>query len=340
VLACACSFGSDGPGGAAGLGASAGMGTDAGDDDADDDDDAATGGAESDDDDDDDDDDDSVDEGGFDTGSPPTNGAILELSDAPVFEFAVTGPGERTTHLFEIQNVGSTPATDIEPESMDPAFAFIGGFPGAEGTCGSELQPGADCLIEVAFSPVTWGTNLSDMVINYGNAAADTQVLTTLTGTCGGTTPNLLDNPDFDLSLQGWTATQGSWSRTFSPSQGNHVVVAGGNGTHVLSQTLDLTPWADAIATGNVRMIISGEHWSEGTNNDPHGFAVGLRSSVGDETIAYESGLMAGFGWESHTGQAMVLANSTELAYGLICQTGGSDCDGAFNDVSLQLQWP
>lgn len=306
-----------------------------GDDDDDDAADGGTGGGESDD----DDDDDAMDEGDFDTGMPPTDGAILELSDAPVFEFAVTGPGQTTTHLFEIQNVGTTPATDIVPETMDPAFAFLGGFPGMGGTCGSELQPGADCLIEVAYSPVKWGPDLGDMVINYGNAAADTQVITTLSGKCGGTTGNLLTNPSFDVSLDGWSTTQGSWSRTSSDSQGSYVAVAGGYGTHVLRQNLNLDPWADAIATGNVTIVISGEHWSETPSNDPHGFAVATFTDAGAETVVYQE-MMGSWGWASHSGTTPMPSSAANLAYALVCQTNGTSCDGAFNDVSLQLQWP
>ena len=312
---------------------------DGGDDEDDDDDDDDGAGGSDGGDSDDDDDDDAVDEGDFDTGMPPTDGAILEISDAPMFEFAVTGPGQTTTHLFEIQNIGSTPATDIEPDAMDPAFAFIGGFPGDGGTCGSELQPGADCLIEVAYSPVKWGPDVSQLVINYGNAAEETQAFTALAGKCGGITDNLLKNPTFDASFEGWSTSQGSWSRNWSTAQLSYVALAGGSGTHVLRQNLSLDPWSDAIATGNVTIIVSGEHWAESEGNDPHGFVVATFTDGGAETTAYES-VMAGWGWHSHSGTGSLPSDAADLAYALVCQTTGNDCDGAFDDVSLQLQWP
>ena len=338
MLACACSFGSDEPGGAAPLGASSAGGTDQGDDaddDDDDDDDGGSGGNGSGPDDDDDD-------NGMmdDTGSPPGDGAILVLSDAPAFEFSTTGPNQQTPHLFEIENVGTTPATDIEPEGMDPAFAFHGGFPGAGGTCGSELAAGADCLIEVVYTPVKWGTDVTDLVVTYGNAAEDTKVITTLTGKCGGTTENLLNNTGFDSSLGSWTVTEGSWSVQWSTLRFSNVARAGGNGTHVLAQSLNLDQWADAIATGNVRVLVDGDHWASGFNNDPHGFVVVGRNAADVDTTVHESGMMASPGWASHTGDGTAPADSVELIYALVCETSGSNCGGAFDDVSLRLQWP
>lgn len=78
-----------------------------------------------------------------------------------------------SSHLVTVslENQGSSTISALSSSSPGAPYVYSGGaFPGTGGTCTSSLNPGAICLIEFAYSPVTDSNVIYDSVsISYFN---------------------------------------------------------------------------------------------------------------------------------------------------------------------------
>ncbi len=348
LLASACTFGGGGDGsGTLGLGDSADDGagdgaatdgTDGGGAEGVVDGDSAPGDGDA-------DGDDAPDDGDADGDGIPTGQAVLTLSDGPVFSMdATVDNGE--VHLFELSNVGDRRADNIEAmDTLDPAFVFAGGFPGANGTCQAELQPGADCIIELHYRPFTWGFNTGELAVSYDGGDAG-EVAIALEGRGGGLTSNQLANPDFEAGIQSWSPSPNSWTTNFDLVRNSNVALAGtsSSGLFSLSQVVDISDRAALVDTGAVGIVMGTAHRAGAFGNNLHSMRIEYRDGSGVPLAAESSGEpWAGDTWATYSDEDVVPANTRSIRVSLDCSKvllGGSTCDGYFDDVNLQLRFP
>ncbi|WP_257451454.1 choice-of-anchor D domain-containing protein [Archangium lipolyticum] len=109
--------------------------------------------------------------------------AALEVSNAAGFDYGSTLIGTTAEHRFVLRNRGTDTATQLEVTLAGSSFAFAGGtFPGAGGTCGSELAAGASCQVAVAFAPTARGAVNGTLTVHFGNGPVDAVIARTLAG--------------------------------------------------------------------------------------------------------------------------------------------------------------
>jgi hypothetical protein len=107
--------------------------------------------------------------------------------------------GVAVDHTFTVYNSGAQSATSIGPPApgISAAFSYKGGtYPGAGGSCGNTLTPGASCNIVVTFTPPGAGIYSGTIKLGYGSngGPSSLSVQRNITGT-GITTALLSINP-------------------------------------------------------------------------------------------------------------------------------------------------
>ncbi len=139
------------------------------------------------------------------------NAALLTISDGPVYDFGVVASGGFADHTFTVENIGGVTATGVvDAAVLAPPFTFKGGtFPGTGGSCGSNLNSGAQCTIVVSYSPAATGSHNDTIQLNYNDGVGSTNTQRDVQGTA--TAPALITisetNPyDFGSQALGSTA--------------------------------------------------------------------------------------------------------------------------------------
>ena len=279
-------------------------------------------------------------------------GPILELSDAPEYDFGLVNMGSTVSQTFALSNVGDAEALAIAAEPLAPPFAFVGRmFPGTGGTCTETLDPDDACTIAVAFHPVDLGGQTSTLVVNYAGGERPQQVAVAFQGGGQGTTANLLVNGDGESGGDpplGWTEVEGmGWvagDDRVDPHAGTAHLSPGfspGPGTHALHQRIDLTQWADLIDAGELQLDFSGwtRAWANG-NND-HRIEAAFLDPNDTPLDTFSSPWDAEGQWQEITAQHLIPPSARTVLLALECElASGSYCDGFFDDLVLTATYP
>lgn len=102
--------------------------------------------------------------------------ALLVISNGPTYDFGNVQVGFTSNQLFTVTNTGGFFATGMFGIGLAAPFSFRGGgYPGVGGTCGSTLAPGANCTIDVEFSPTVIGFRLDTINLLYNDGVAAQQ---------------------------------------------------------------------------------------------------------------------------------------------------------------------
>ncbi|MCH9683444.1 MAG: hypothetical protein K0V04_18550 [Deltaproteobacteria bacterium] len=272
-----------------------------------------------------------------------TGAAMLEISDAPQFDFGDVDVQTTASHVFTVSNVGNGPATGLRAIVVSPSFAV------GEQTCGDVLEPQADCTVEIDFTATTLGLLDGTMTVGGGTAW---EASVTLTGAGAGQTDNLLQNPGGELPGQpppGWINTgSGEWSSgevpTVLPWSGAGYIF-GGQGPTLVSYQLDqasgVEAWATTIDAELLRFSFVGFARAQSNFNDEYTFRVRYLDAGGttlrDWSLPWTTGAM----WEqySHTRYAPAGTRSVQVELG--CRkTGGDFCDAFFDGLDLRASYP
>ena len=100
----------------------------------------------------------------------PADAAILEVTPGPTYQFDAQTALNSTSHLFTVTNRGKKAATEISSDFyLSITFTYQGGYPGADGTCGVQLEPGASCTVRVTFTPQYVGDFEQILRVGYNN---------------------------------------------------------------------------------------------------------------------------------------------------------------------------
>jgi hypothetical protein len=118
-----------------------------------------------------------------------TNLASLEIwangqsFDTLVFDYGFHATGSSTPHTFELVNVGAAKATGIAAVTLPAQFVYVGGYPGAGGTCGATLAAATSCTLVVNYAPSSGGPVTGTIAVNYVDGQAQQTAKRDVSGT-------------------------------------------------------------------------------------------------------------------------------------------------------------
>ncbi|MCB0356958.1 MAG: choice-of-anchor D domain-containing protein, partial [Bdellovibrionales bacterium] len=94
--------------------------------------------------------------------------ALLNITEAPFYDFGVQPLGSTSEYSFTISNSGGSPATGVSGTGLAAPFAYKDGtYPGTGGTCGATINASANCTIIVTFAPTVAGVANDTIQIDY-----------------------------------------------------------------------------------------------------------------------------------------------------------------------------
>ena len=125
------------------------------------------------------------------TGTSAGVPAVLTISESDPYDYGSLAVGSSSNHLFTVSNTGGQAATLMSGSGLAAPFQFSSGtYPGVSGSCGATLAAGANCTIEIQFSPLVNGVSNDTISISYNDGVAAQSATRDVTGT--GLTPALL----------------------------------------------------------------------------------------------------------------------------------------------------
>lgn len=129
--------------------------------------------------------------------------AQLTIAEADPYDFGVVATGAIKTITFTVTNSGEYAASSVFGTGLGAPFAFAGGYyPGKNGTCYSNISPGAKCTIVLQFSPTGSGSAADAVEMQYNNGASIQMSQRLLSGV--GAAPALLvvsDGPKYKFGF-------------------------------------------------------------------------------------------------------------------------------------------
>ena len=97
---------------------------------------------------------------------------------------------------------------------------------------------------------------------------------------------------------------------------------------------IDLSPYANAIDTGNMSFEFRGWGRSYGSNNDPYRMRLRYRSSGGAQLSAFNTGDQDDTTWTEHVDIRLAPVETTQLRIDFYCKKpGGTYCDAYYDDI-------
>jgi len=280
------------------------------------------------------------------SGDLPEQPAMLVwgLDEASLDYGAIPVDGSAST-IIVLENIGDHEATSIATGTIPGDFSFPGGYPGTEGTCGTELAAGESCLLDLRFGPSRVGPVRSQLVIDYYdgiNLAAPTQTeALDLLGGGQGESENLLVNGDAETGeVDPWIVPFGqpSWDITSPAFGGQYAFTPSGAliGVASLGQAADLSPWQHDTAEPGLRYRVRARARS---NNGSHTYRVYVDLGAGFEPLV--NGGESSWTLVEHADALPASASSVDVR--IECANGSLEpgpCDVSFDDVTLQLLYP
>ncbi|MGC4122726.1 MAG: choice-of-anchor D domain-containing protein [Myxococcales bacterium] len=105
------------------------------------------------------------------------------------YDFGTIAPNGTAAVLVMLANTGSVAATNLAFDPLQVPFTYKGGaFPGLAGTCGTRLDAGASCILDLVYKPTAAGSSTSPLQATYENGSGTTATASTvLTGAAVGT---------------------------------------------------------------------------------------------------------------------------------------------------------
>lgn len=261
---------------------------------------------------------------------------IVNYGDIPVDGAAST--------IIELENVGDHAATSIATGTIPGDFSFPGGYPGTEGTCGTELGAGQTCRLDLRFGPNRIGPVESSFALDYYDGVnlglpTQTEVLT-LRGGGQGESANLLLNGGAEtgdtesweapLGLASWTTSDVAFGGAFS------FTPTGAFGVAVLDQDVALGDSRDETSVEGLRYRIRARARSD---NGSHNYRVLI--NLGADFEEQAGGTETSWTLLEHA--EALPAGVSDATVRIECgngNLGGGPCDVLFDDVTLQLVYP
>lgn len=262
--------------------------------------------------------------------------AQLDLGGATTYDFGTVAVGGSADATITVGNTGAFAATAIGGTGLIAPFTFKGGsYPGAGGSCGATLNPGASCTLAITYQPTSSGTQTGTLTLGFNNGVTTQNVSRGVRGQ--GAAPASLaisDGPNFDygsLAIGGiaqktFTVTNGGGvtataisgggiSAPFTFKGGAYPGTAGTCGTQLNAGAscvivVQFAPTATGTATGSISLA-----YSDGAGNQSSARAV-QGTGVPPASLAFSDGPIFDFGSVPQGGaldKAFTITNSGSL---------------------------
>jgi len=245
---------------------------------------------------------------------------VLDFQNPATRDFQVTNTGDETATTFELSTSGAfeVESTDC-PAMLDP-----------EASCGVRLRHAADAL----------GPFSGALEAVYDGGMADTA----LSADVRGSTANLVTDGGFETCPDGpWqNVGAGQWlcnASFVSPHSGSGYL-AGDTGPdnqlYDYRLDVDVTPYANAIATGNMSFEFRAWGRSYDVDNEPYRMRVRYRDGGGQILTGFNTNLQTSTTWTEHTDTRNAPSDTEEIRIDLYCEKSqGTYCDAYYDDVVL-----
>ncbi len=111
--------------------------------------------------------------------------AVLTITNSSPVNFGTVVHNSATqAESINVSNASGVTASFLSGASLAAPYTYTGGsYPGVGGTCGTVLDTGSTCTVNITFTPTTTGTLTGTFTLDYDNHAASTSVAVGLTGT-------------------------------------------------------------------------------------------------------------------------------------------------------------
>lgn len=279
------------------------------------------------------------------TGAPGDTPAQLQWTlEEPTLDYGDIPVESAASTLIVLENVGDTLATSMATGTIPGDFSFPGGYPGTDGTCGTELRAGETCRLDLRFGPTRIGPVQSSLQIEYYdgvNLGAPTQTdALTLLGGGQGESANLLlngdaetggtDNWNVPAGLANWTTTSDAFGGSFAFTPTGAIVVT------ALDQDVDLSNWQDETSVPGLRYRVRARVRS---NTGEHDYR--LYIDLGNDFFPLITGAQMDWTLVEHADDVPAgVENATVRIECANNKFGAGPCDVSFDDVALQLVYP
>jgi hypothetical protein len=280
------------------------------------------------------------------TGDLPDGAARLEWGlDDDTLDYGAIPVDGSSTNIILVENVGGETATSLATGTIPGDFSFPGGYPGNEGTCGTELGPGETCQLALRFGPTRVGPVQSALVLEYYdgiNLGAPTETgPLTLLGGGSGESANLLVNGDAETgTTDPWQVPFGlaNWETTGTAFGGDFAFTpTGAIAITALEQTVSLSPWIDETTAAGLRYRVRARARSNGT----HIYRVFINFLGGENYIPLANGTLTS--WTLLEYADNVPDGVEQATVRIECGNGSFEagpCEVTFDEVTLQMIWP
>lgn len=285
---------------------------------------------------------------------PTGDGAVLQLSDAPSYDFGTVSLFESVEHELTISNVGDATATTITASSLPVPFSYAG-----TGTCMGILEPGESCTVVVVFSPSLPGLLGASLSVEWAGGTGSPVGLD-LHGAGAGTSAELLQNPGGEMGGDpplSWTEISGDdWhtydgdftdppSTGFPPHQGAQSIFAGEGPQNAfsLTQNVDVSAYAETIDASALHVLASVWIRTLDVGNNPGRVRLQFVDGAGGIVGATEQSMSySGMAWQQRSVDVPVPSGTRSIVFELRCtkSTGETQCDAYFDDASLTVRYP
>ncbi len=265
---------------------------------------------------------------GSSTGDPP-DGPNVQIAGEAFDTIALGGAGTRE---FTMTNDGDADANNVTVE-------VIGEFTLDSDNCPGTLGPGDSCAATVSRSGSVLGPFSGLLQVTYDEGMDDELLEVDVVGSTG----NLLNDGGFEsCSGDPWVVFNGAWECgdvwddiDARSGDGYLAAVEGNNQPFTYRLEIDITPYANAISTGEMSFEFTGWARSYVFNDDEYRFR--LRYREGDtDASQYASGWQTGGTWTEYTDSRMVPSGVDTARIELQCDKDGGDyCDAYFDDIEL-----
>ncbi|MBV1858111.1 MAG: hypothetical protein KUG77_06835 [Nannocystaceae bacterium] len=279
------------------------------------------------------------------TGEFPDTPALLVWTlDQPTLDYADIPVDNAASSIIVLENVGGHTATSMATDTIPGDFSFPGGYPGTEGTCGTELDAGQTCRLDLRFGPTRVGPVQSSLLIEYYDGVnlgspTQTEVLTLLGGG-QGESANLLLNGDAETGdTEHWNVPAGfaSWTTTGSAFGGSFAFTpTGAIVVTSLDQGADLSNWQDETSVPGLRYRVRARARS---NTGEHNYRVYI--DLGNDFLPLIDGTATSWTLVEHIDD--VPDGAAGATVRIECANndfGAGPCDVSFDDIALQLVYP
>jgi hypothetical protein len=282
------------------------------------------------------------------SGAP--GGAMLVLAEAPSYDFGPVPIGMPASHGFTLSNAGDGPAEGLAGQ-IAPPFSFSGGaWPGTTGTCGTVLEGGTACTLDVAFTPPDLGETIGMLAIDFVDQGSPGSILTALRGGGAGQSGNLVVNGDAEMLGDppvGWfDVLGGSWATTNALFHGGTVSIFPYSGPNYadleLAQPMVVSQWSDAIDLGTLRFHMTTYARTLGLTDDAYRVRFEFLDMNGQVLDAFDSDYQ-GFaaGWVEVTDDRTAPIGTRSLRIVVMCtKISGTQCNAYYDDVVVSAHYP